>query len=120
MGLGGTAKKLQKVMESAEKLYAKMNEIIGELKALQQEVEDTSQQVDHLERDLAEQRALVEALAETEGIDVGDVLASADLPPEPDAETDDETAKDDSEDPTGTENAGDATDVPVSDESGET
>ena len=115
MGLGGTAKKLQKVMDSAEKLYAKMNEIIGELKALQQEVEDTSQQVDHLERDLAEQRALVEALAESEGIDVDAVLDAADLPPEPDG------------DDSGTDNGGDksqndgatgddTTDVPVTDE----
>lgn len=102
MGLGGTAKKLQKVMDSAEKLYAKMNEIIGELKDLQQEVEDTSQQVDHLERDIAEQRALLDALAAEEGIDTEAVLAEADLPPEP-PESDDGDA--------------DGTDVPVSDDS---
>jgi predicted transcriptional regulator len=114
MGLGGTAKKLQKVMDSAEKLYAKMNEIIGELKALQQEVEDTSEQVDHLERDLAEQRALVEALAEQDGIDVEEVLENADLPPEPDTGT-----ADDGADSTGSDDANDATDVPVTDESGD-
>jgi DNA anti-recombination protein RmuC len=110
MGLGGTAKKLQKVMDSAEKLYAKMNEIIGELKALQQEVEDTSQQVDHLERDVAEQRALVEALAENEGIDVDAVLEAADLPPEPDADASEDSAD-------GEATGDDATDVPVTDES---
>lgn len=105
MGLGGTAKKLQKVMDSAEKLYSKMNEIIGELKALQQEVEDTSEQVDHLERDLAEQRAIVEALATAEGIDVEDVLAEADLPPRPDDAGPD------------SDNVTDGKDVPVTDES---
>lgn len=104
MGLGGTAKKLQKVMDSAEKLYAKMNEIIGELKDLQREVEDTSQQVDHLERDLAEQRALIDALAEKEGIDINAVLDDANLPPEPGTD-----ATDGSESET--------TDVPVTDES---
>jgi DNA anti-recombination protein RmuC len=108
MGLGGTAKKLQTVMESAEKLYAKMNEIIGELKALQQEVEDTSGQVDHLERDLAEQRAIVETLAAKEGIDIEAVLEDADLPPEPDKEDVEGTTADE---------AADGTDVPVTDES---
>lgn len=88
MGLGDTAKKLQNVMESAEKLYAKMNEIIGELRNLQREVEDTSQQVDHLERDVAEQRALLEALATEEGLDVDSVLENVELPPEPDADSD--------------------------------
>ncbi|MEF8785023.1 MAG: DUF5798 family protein [Haloarculaceae archaeon] len=108
MGLGGTAKKLQTVMDSAEKLYAKMNEIIGELKDLQQEVEDTSGQVDHLERDLAEQRALVEALAAKEGIDIEAVLEDADLPPEPAEEAAEESVSDETA-------AG--TDVPVADES---
>ncbi len=108
MGLGGTAKKLQTVMDSAEKLYAKMNEIIGELKALQREVEDTSEQVDHLERDLAEQRALVEALATQQGIDVEAVLEDADLPPEPDEDGAHETTADET---------ADGTDVPVADES---
>jgi hypothetical protein len=86
MGLGGTAKKIQKVADAAEKLYAKMNEIIGELKDLREEVEDTSQQVDRVERDVAEQRALVEVLADRRGIDIDEVLAEADLPPDPDAE----------------------------------
>ncbi|WP_302081272.1 DUF5798 family protein [Salinibaculum rarum] len=106
MGLGGTAKKLQTVMDSAEKLYAKMNEIIGELKSLQQEVEDTSEQVDRLERDLAEQRALVEALAADRDIDVEAILEDADLPQAPDTADADETADD---------TAG--TDVPVTDDS---
>ena len=102
MGLGGTAKKLQKVMDSAEKLYAKMNEIIGELRDLQQEVEDTGKQVDHLEREMAEQRAIIDALADADGVDVDAVLDDADLPPTPDGDGD----------------SGETTDVPVTDESG--
>jgi DNA anti-recombination protein RmuC len=82
MGLGGTAKKLQKVMDAAEQLYSKMNEIIGELKDLQGEVESTSEQVDRIERDLARQRAVLEAIANQQGIDVAQVIDDADLPEE--------------------------------------
>jgi DNA anti-recombination protein RmuC len=87
MGLGSTAKKLQKVIDAAEQLYAKMNEVIQRLTTLEEEVETTSRQVDVLERELAEQRALLDAVARTEGIDVEETLAAADLP-EPAAEDD--------------------------------
>ncbi len=86
MGLGGTAKKLQTVVNAAEELYAKMNEVIGELKDLRAEVEETSQQVNTLEYEVAEQRAILEALAEADGIDVEATLADADLPPDPSAQ----------------------------------
>ncbi len=87
MGLGGTAKKLQKVVDAAEQLYSKMNEIIGELKDLQNEVEATSTQVDRMERELAEQRALVDALAEQEGIDTDAVLDGVSYPEPPEVGT---------------------------------
>ncbi len=77
MGLGGTAKKLQKVMDAAEQLYSKMNEVITELREVQSEVETTSEQVDRIKRDLAEQRALLEAVAEQQGIDVETVIDEA-------------------------------------------
>ena len=83
MGLGGTAKKLQTVVNAAEELYAKMNEVIGQLKELQAEVERTSEQVDHIEYDVTEQRAILEAIAESQDLDVESILAEADLPPEP-------------------------------------
>ena len=86
MGLGDTAKRLQKVIDAAEQLYAKMNEIIGELKSLQTEVEHTSEQVDRMERDLHEQRALVEALAENADVDVEAALADLEVPDDPAAE----------------------------------
>lgn len=86
MGLGGTAKKLQKVVDAAEQLYSKMNEIIGELKDLQSAVEATNTQVDRMERELAEQRALLEELADREGIDVEHTLDSVTYPEPPTAE----------------------------------
>jgi septal ring factor EnvC (AmiA/AmiB activator) len=79
MGLGGTAKKLQKVMDAAEQLYSKMNEVVTELKQVQSEVEHTSERVDQIERDLARQRALLDALADQQGLDVENVLSEADL-----------------------------------------
>ncbi len=88
MGLGGTTKKLQKVMDAAEQLYSRMNEVLQRLSALEEDVEETSSQVDHIERDIAEQRALLEALAKSEGIDTEAVLDNADLPPEPSAKAD--------------------------------
>lgn len=106
MGLGGTAKKLQKVMDAAEQLYSKMNEIIGELKNLQAEVENTSEQVDRIERDIARQRAVLEALADERGIDVAQVIEDADLP----------GAGDGGEDGDSTESDGDNTTIYVSDE----
>ena len=88
MGLGGTAKKLQKVMDAAEQLYSKMNEVVSELKEVQSDVEATSEQVDRIERDLAEQRALLEAVAIQQGLDAESVIAEADvaLGTDPDAE----------------------------------
>mgnify|MGYP002762210870 CR=1 FL=1 len=80
MALGGTAKKLQKVIDAAEQLYSKMNEVIERVGKVEKDLEKTSGQVDSIERELAEQRALVEALAERQGVDVEETLAAADLP----------------------------------------
>lgn len=107
MGLGGTAKKLQKVMDAAEQLYSKMNEIIGELKQLQTEVETTSEQVDRIERDLAAQRALLEAVADQQDIDVEGVVEQADPPVEP---ADSTVATDDEQEVDSDETAASASD----------
>jgi septal ring factor EnvC (AmiA/AmiB activator) len=92
MGLGGTAKKLQKVVDAAEQLYSKMNEVIGEIGDLREQLEATSEQVDRMERELAEQRALVEALAEQEGVDAEAALDGITYPEPPAVATDDEEA----------------------------
>lgn len=78
MGLGSTAKKLQKVANMAEDLYKRMNELVSQMKALQSDVEETTEQVDDLERQVTEQRAIIEALAAEQGIDVDAILADLD------------------------------------------
>lgn len=77
MGIGGTAKKLQKVAEMAEDVYARLNELREQLAQMRETAQETRDRVDKLERENAEQRALLEALAEKEGIDVETVTANA-------------------------------------------
>ncbi|MDG5775758.1 DUF5798 family protein [Haloarculaceae archaeon H-GB2-1] len=79
MGFGSTAKKIQKVASMAEKTYGKVNEVVSDLEALRDDFEDTSDRVVELERELATQRAVLEALAEREGVDVEEVVADADV-----------------------------------------
>lgn len=93
MGLGSATKKLQKVTSLAEESYKRINELREQLQHLREEVETTSEQVDVIEHDLAEQRALVEALAEKEGIDVQKVVADANIE-DVDAAADSEAAAD--------------------------
>lgn len=82
MGLGSTAKKIQKVADIAEDLYKKVNELKTQLENLRSTVDETNDRVDGMEQELAEQRALIEALAEERGVDtdavVADVTADAD------------------------------------------
>ncbi|MFC6976007.1 DUF5798 family protein [Halomicroarcula sp. GCM10025709] len=77
MGLGSTAKKIQKVADIAEELYSKVNELKSQLQELRGTVEETNDRVDELDRELAEQRALLEAVAEEQGIDVATVQTDA-------------------------------------------
>ena len=74
MGLGSTAKKLQKVADIAEDLYAKVTELKTQLQSLQETVEATNDRVDDIDRELADQRALLSALADEQGIDTEAVL----------------------------------------------
>ena len=83
MDIGGIKTKIQQVLDAAEQLYAKMNEVVEQLTELTERLEATDQRLMAVERRVAEQRALVEALAEREGIDADAVLAEADLPAEP-------------------------------------
>ena len=77
MGLGGTARKLQKVTDMAEDVYTRLNDLREQIVEMRETTQDTSDRVDRLERETAEVRALVEALAEAEGIDVERVTAEA-------------------------------------------
>ncbi len=73
MGFGSTAKKLQKVAEMAEELYAKLRELREEVDATRKTVEETAERTTRLEAELAEQRALVGRLLAENGVDPDDV-----------------------------------------------
>lgn len=75
MGFGDTAKKLQTVADTAEKLYTRLNELRDQIQELRRRVEETSDKADHIERKMAGQRALLVALAEAQGIDADAVVA---------------------------------------------
>ncbi|MFC4356528.1 DUF5798 family protein [Halobium salinum] len=77
MGLGGTAKKIQKVAEMAEDVYQRLNEMREELRRTKETVEMTKDRVDSLESEVVEQRALVAAIAEEQGLDVDSIRATA-------------------------------------------
>ncbi len=97
MGLGSTAKKIQKVADTAEKLYAKLNELREQVLAIRDSLEDTDERVQRLENENAEQRAIIEALAREEGIDIESVLEDAELPEQDETE---DGAEDDATDET--------------------
>lgn len=77
MGLGSTAKKVQKLAETAEKLYSKLNEVREQVDEMRKKLDSTSERVEGIEREVAEQRALIEALAEEQGIDPAEVDVEA-------------------------------------------
>lgn len=74
MVLGDTAKRIQRIVELAEDLYERVNELRRQILALRETVEETSGRVVELEHELDRQRALLEALADDRGIDVEAVL----------------------------------------------
>jgi len=77
MGLGSTTKKLQKVADMADDLYTKLNEQKEQLQELRNTVEETSDRVEDIDREQAEQRALLEAIAEEQGLDTDTILTEA-------------------------------------------
>lgn len=83
MDIAGTKRRVQRLVKVAEESYKKISQLVEKMEQLQADLETTSTQVNHIEYELAEQRVMLEALAEEEGIDVETLLAEADLPPEP-------------------------------------
>ena len=75
MGLGSTAKTLQRVADMAENVYSRLNDVRDQLDQLRSTVNETDERVARLESEMAEQRALFDALAERQGIDVEGVTA---------------------------------------------
>jgi TolA-binding protein len=69
-----------------------MNELREQLTQLREEVQSTSEQVDTLERDVAEQRAILDAIAEEQGLDVESIVADANIEDVEDAAAADSSA----------------------------
>jgi DNA anti-recombination protein RmuC len=97
MDITKTKKRIQRLIKVAEESYKKITQLMEKMEQLQRDLETTSEQVDHIEYELAEQRALLEAVAEQEGVDVEAVLAEADLPPEPGESADQEDGEEDTQ-----------------------
>ena len=95
MGLGSTAKKIQGISDKAEQMYGQVQELQQRIFHLEEEVDDTHDTVKNLDREMAEQRALLKAMAEEQGLDAEAILTEAAIQ---EAEADEEAA----------DNAGDA------------
>lgn len=74
MGLGGATRKLQKVADMGEELYSRINELREQILEVRRTVGETNERVAALENELEGQGAILEALAEKEGIDVDGIL----------------------------------------------
>ena len=77
MGFGDTAKKIQTLADKAERTYQKINELRTEVEETQTTVLDTSERVQALENEMAEQRAVLDAVAEEVGVDLDAVSTEA-------------------------------------------
>jgi len=77
MGLGSTAKKVQKLADLAEKMYKRINHMIEQMQELRETVDDTGDRVTAIERELEQHRTLLEAIAEEHDIDIDSAVADA-------------------------------------------
>lgn len=116
MDFGSTAKKLQRATTVAEESYKRINELLDRIKRLQEDLETTSSQVDNLEREVAAQRAVLEALAEAEGIDTDAVTDAAELPSVADTDDGGDDADADASDDSGSDGDPAETPAPAVDE----
>ncbi|NKE35937.1 hypothetical protein GWG54_08905 [Natronococcus sp. JC468] len=77
MGLGSTAKKIQGLSERAEAMYKQVQELQQRIIHLEEEVDETNDTAQRLDHQLTEQRELLLAIAEEQGIDGEQILADA-------------------------------------------
>ncbi|MFB6353698.1 MAG: DUF5798 family protein [Halobacteriales archaeon] len=73
--LGNAGKKLATIVDLAEELYDRTVELREEVAELRETTRETRDRVAAVEDELAGQRAIVEAIAEAEGIDVDAIEA---------------------------------------------
>lgn len=82
--LGNAGQKISRIVELAEDLYDRVRELREEVNELRETTRETRDRVADLEAELATQRALLEALARAQGLDVESIRG---------AEKDDEAAE---------------------------
>jgi chromosome segregation ATPase len=99
MGLGGAAEKLQRVANMGEELYAKMNELREQILHMRETVQETHRRVERLENKVDQQGAILEALAEAEGLDVDELLTEVAIEEAEPAITEVEASADETEAP---------------------
>ena len=99
MGLGGATRKLQKVADMGEELYSRINELREQMLEVHETVKETNERVVALENKVDGQAAILEAIAEKEGLDVDELLTEvaieeAEAPTEGDSDRSDESIPD--------------------------
>ncbi|MGB9987850.1 DUF5798 family protein [Salarchaeum japonicum] len=72
MGLGGTAKKVQKLADVADSLQARVKSIREDVEQTQETVIDTHERVEALEHEVARQGELLDAIATELDVDTGE------------------------------------------------
>lgn len=77
MGLGSTAKKVQVLADRAEQVYTQIMELREQIAELRETVDKTGQRVDELHVRSEKQWAVIQAMAEEQGVDVEQVLTEA-------------------------------------------
>jgi chromosome segregation ATPase len=108
MPLGGTARKLQTLADTAETLYEQLKELQQRMVNLEESVDESTDRLDRLETESEKQRLILEAIAAEHDVDVDQLLAeSAIAEAEP---VDDEAADDSPADPTADDGAGTGSD----------
>ncbi|WP_049923966.1 DUF5798 family protein [Halopiger djelfimassiliensis] len=114
MGLGSTAKKIQGLSDRAEAMYKQVQQLQKRIISLEEEMDDTHDTVRRLDHQLTEQRALLLAIAEEQGIDGEQILADAaideaELDGESEGESDANSETDENADSTAESESTDAT-----------
>lgn len=84
--LGNAGQKISRMVELAETLYEKVVQLREEVQALRETAQETRDRIADLEHEVADQRALLEAVAEAHDLDVEAIREAA---------RDDETAEPD-------------------------
>lgn len=78
MDLGKTATKLQRVTETAETVLDRLAALRDRVMAIEEQTKTTNERVTELSEELATQRAILEALADEQGIDTEAIIEQDD------------------------------------------